>query len=280
MPKLIIMRGLPASGKTTKAKELVEASGNAVRLNKDLLRTMLHFDKWTGRKEDQTFHAEQLLAKFFLGKGQNVIIDDTNLNPRVFEIWKEIHPDHEVITMGTPYSECVYRDRLREKPVGMAVIFAMARKYGQYSFVRPEVICDIDGTIANTDHRLHFLEGEKKNWKGFFEAAVNDTVNADVLERLMNHKKDGKDIIFVSGRPDTYAAPTMKWLYDNKIPCDGLLMRRAKDNRPDTVVKKEILDTFFKKEFIEEVIDDRPSVIRMWEENGLNVIDVGKGIEF
>ena len=29
------------------------------------------------------------------------------------------------------------------------------------------VICDIDGTIANNDHRQHYLEG-KKDWEGFF----------------------------------------------------------------------------------------------------------------
>tara|TARA_Y200000002_G_C22620649_1_gene638014 strand:+ start:1254 stop:1370 length:117 start_codon:yes stop_codon:yes gene_type:complete len=31
------------------------------------------------------------------------------------------------------------------------------------------VICDIDGTIANNDHRQYFLEG-KKDWDGFFSS--------------------------------------------------------------------------------------------------------------
>jgi hypothetical protein len=46
-------------------------------------------------------------------------------------------------------------------------------------------------------------------------------------------------------------------------------------------VKNQMLDTYFPdKNVIRAVIDDRPSVIRMWRENGLDVIDVGKGIEF
>lgn len=53
MAKLTIMRGLPASGKSTKAKELLSV-GNTVRINKDLLRTMLHFDTFTGRNEGMT----------------------------------------------------------------------------------------------------------------------------------------------------------------------------------------------------------------------------------
>lgn len=57
-------------------------------------------------------------------------------------------------------------------------------------------------------------------------------------------------------------------------------MRRAKDSRPDTEVKQDILDQYFKKELIDVVIDDRPSVIRMWRSNGLEVLDVGKGEEF
>ena len=28
------------------------------------------------------------------------------------------------------------------------------------------ILCDIDGTVANNDHRQHFLEG-KKDWDGF-----------------------------------------------------------------------------------------------------------------
>ena len=44
---MYIMRGQPASGKSTKAKEIFEKDGNAIRLNKDLLRKMLHFNVWS-----------------------------------------------------------------------------------------------------------------------------------------------------------------------------------------------------------------------------------------
>ena len=35
------------------------------------------------------------------------------------------------------------------------------------------VLCDIDGTIANNDHRQHYLE-DKKDWDGFFAELIND----------------------------------------------------------------------------------------------------------
>lgn len=57
-------------------------------------------------------------------------------------------------------------------------------------------------------------------------------------------------------------------------------MRKAGDKRDDTIVKQEIYDAYFKGRNIVEVIDDRPSVIRMLQANGLNVRDVGNGEEF
>ena len=55
MSKLIMLSGLPASGKTTKARELMVEYGNAVRVNKDDLRDMLHTGSWSGQKgRDET----------------------------------------------------------------------------------------------------------------------------------------------------------------------------------------------------------------------------------
>lgn len=275
------MRGLPASGKSTKAKEIVDQSGNYIRLNKDLLRKMLHFNIWSGRRERQTFHAEQILAKSFLGQGKNVIIDDTNLNPGVFSIWKDLHSNREVIDVNTPYDECVERDAHRPDSVGMPTIFKMARKYDRYPWGEArEVICDIDGTVADIDHRLHFVKGEKKRWGDFFDAMWEDTVRQDTLDMILRYKEAGRRIIFVSGRPEKYSIITENWLRRWNIPYDGLIMRPDKDSRPDYEIKRDILRTYFQIPRIDVVFDDRPSVIRMWRSLGLEVIDMGKGKEF
>ena len=58
-------------------------------------------------------------------------------------------------------------------------------------------------------------------------------------------------------------------------------MRREHDKRPDVEVKQQMLDTYFPdRSWIHCVIDDRPSVIRMWKANGLEVIDVENDEEF
>src|ERR1700722_16079343 len=49
------------------------------------------------------------------------------------------------------------------------------------------IICDLDGTLCNIDHRLHWVRNEKKNWPMFFAGIKNDTLNqwcADILSQL------------------------------------------------------------------------------------------------
>lgn len=294
MSKLAMMKGLPASGKSTKAKEIVE-QGGWVRLNRDLLRTMLHCDKWTGRAEGLTVDAEKYLASSFLKAGTNVVVDDCNLGDSHRDMWSAVSKDagakFEVIEMNTPVSTCRFRDMDREKRVGGDVITNMALRYGLHpSPEKGYIFCDLDGTLAQIDHRLHFVkdlpEGQKKDWKGFFEAMVHDVVRLDVAKMLMEYQQQRYDIVFISGRPDTYKKHTLIWLIkqtEQFLPKGflTLIMRRAHDKREDTEVKQDILNQYFPdRSQIHMVIDDRPSVIRMWRENGLPVIDVGKGIEF
>ena len=160
------MRGLPASGKSTKAKELVESYGNTVRLNRDLIRTMLHFDKFTGRNEGMTVDAVRNLAAIFLKDGINVIIDDTNLSPGTLQSWKDLAKSmdakleyHDFFDVSV--EECVNRDRNREKSVGEHVIKEMALRYLDYLKGQDVILCDLDGTLADISHRLHFAKGEK-----------------------------------------------------------------------------------------------------------------------
>lgn len=103
----------------------------------------------------------------------------------------------------------------------------------------------------------------------------------------------GKTIIFVSGRPERCRKDTEQWLANHGFALEhtapigwsgrsyfALLMRQDADSRPDTEVKQDILDKLLKKSWIHKVIDDRPSVIRMWASNGLSILDVGDGVEF
>ncbi len=292
MAKIIIMKGLPASGKSTRAKEIIENGGSTVRINKDLLRTMLHFDKFAGRNESLTRQASMTLARTYLSDGYNVSIDDTNLNQGTVDAWKALAAELKVKIeyqdmTNVPVAECVARDEVREKRVGAHVIQKMALQHLDYLSGQNVVICDLDGTLCDIVHRRHLVETVPKNWKAFFENIAGDTLREDVWGKVMDVcSGNGAKLIFVSARPETYREITEAWLKANlpqkylKIYVAALIMREAHDNRPDTEVKAEIFDKFLKKLKIVRVFDDRPSVIQMWRSKGLQVEDVGDGKHF
>jgi len=291
MAKMIICKGLPASGKSTVSQGRILADGNTIRINKDLLRKMLHFGKFTGVNEGYTRDAARALAKLFIEKKVNVIIDDTNLNEGTMQSWKDLanELDAKVEIMDltdVPIEDCINRDTARDESVGPIVIKNMAIKAGIKKFEKDSVaLIDIDGTIADITHRLHFVKpgkGHKKDWKGFFESMDEDEVREDVKKDVMKLFNEGKTIIFMSGRPEKYREFTQRWLARNFLNIYyTIIMRKSTDKRHDDETKRDLFNEYFPdKSVIHVVFDDRPRVLRVWRELGLNVVDVGKGVEF
>lgn len=288
---LILLRGLPASGKSTWAENYIKENKNVVRINKDSLRTMLHFDNFSGKNESYTWEASKKLAEHFLSNGVSVIIDDTNLNPKTVSMWQQLAVEHKadwyIKDFDTSVEECIERDAKRAKKVGKEVITSMALSSGYYQ-LQNVVVCDIDGTIANIKHRLKYAKGEDKNWKTFFSLVHLDVPRFEVARLVIDSlKKNDAKLIFVSARPETIRPETEKWLKENILAHPEiaerylcLLMRKQNDKRDDTEVKNDIYKKYLSAQRVVEVFDDRPKVIRMWRELGLNVTDVGNGEEF
>src|SRR5919109_585275 len=68
---------------------------------------------------------------------------------------------------------------------------------------RQVVLVDMDGTLADSRHREHFVQGKRKNWKAFFNAMDADEPNAAIAERVLE-LADGHEIVIVTGRPEVY----------------------------------------------------------------------------
>jgi phosphoglycolate phosphatase-like HAD superfamily hydrolase len=130
------------------------------------------------------------------------------------------------------------------------------------------IIVDLDGTLADVRHRLHYLKG-RKDWKRFFGEMRLDPLNVWCRALMRAMKDAGFTVAIVSGRPGDYADDIREWLRTHDVPYDALHTRRAGDFRPDDIVKKEILEAHFRKEDILFVVDDRPSVVAMWRREGL-----------
>lgn len=284
---MTIMRGLPGSGKTTRAQKIMKDTGNTFRVNRDSIREMLHFNSWTPKNEKLTIEAEKLVAAAILKSDYNLIVDDTNLTVGHVDMWKAIAKDYgarvEIIDMmkEVPVSMCIARDAQRERPIGRAIIMDMALRVGIVNLGNV-VLCDIDGTIADPTHRLEHVKKEKKDWKTFFSLMHLDAPRQDVWNRVINSAENNEAyIILISARPERYRKVTEDWLIEHKMTeFVHLLMRPTTDHREDTLVKSDMCDRFLHSANIVEIFDDRPSVIRMWRERGFNVTDVGQGYEF
>lgn len=284
--ELIMMRGLPASGKTTKAEKIVASNKNMYRINRDLIREMLHFNKWSPRNEEVTIDNAEIMAANLLMKDKSVVIDDTNLGEKHESLWRAVaeatEAEFRIVDMMDEVDiyQCFTNNEKREGDLPNHVINSMAIQYG-YAGMDKIIIVDIDGTVADCSHRRHHVEGDKKDWKAFFQNMEKDTPRTEVYDNAVNDAKaHDAEIVFVTARPEDHREVTEQWLRENKMEGVGLLMRRKDDTRPDTEVKFDIYNRYLKQYNIIKVYDDRPAVIQMWREEGLEVEDVGDGKDF
>ena len=135
------------------------------------------------------------------------------------------------------------------------------------------ILCDIDGTVANNDHRQHFLEG-KKDWDGFFNALDKDQPIYPIIDKIIEENKSGKEIMFLTGRPERYKDLTKTWLKKYFTFDIRILMRGDNDQRNKIITKKEIFIANFKRNEIDLVIDNDEELIKMWESFGLSTLKV------
>lgn len=143
-------------------------------------------------------------------------------------------------------------------------------------------IFDLDGTLANLDHRLHHIQSKPKNWDAFNAGIMDDYVVPQTASLLRTMYNLGKGIIICSGRNGVVREQTEQWLDFNSIPYDALYMRKNRDYRPDTIIKSELLDQIIAAGWQPEaVVDDRMRVCKMWHDRGIFVFCVNQGfIEF
>jgi Straboviridae polynucleotide kinase len=301
MTDLVITRGLPASGKTTYARDWCAGEDGRVRMNRDDLRWNL-FGKYTGLtylEEEVITKVQHAAVEKLLTSGVSVVVDDTNLKLQHARAWADLAEKCQatfwVINIPTLPDVCIEYDKERElrgeRSVGADVIRNMYERYlarGPLEDVKrheekvlptrsytpderlPLVwLVDIDGTLAHKGDRSPF------DWKRVGE----DTPNRDVVKLVIELRDDGlTKIIVVSGRDEVCRPETEKWLRENWIDYEELFMRPEGDFRKDSIVKEEI---FFRdiapKYCVRGVLDDRNQVVAMWRGLGLLCLQVADG---
>lgn len=140
------------------------------------------------------------------------------------------------------------------------------------------VVCDIDGTIADIQHRRHWVASKPKNWAAFNAGMSQDTVHEDIAELLTVFADRGCRIILCSGRGEENRAVTEAWLADNDIPYNSLYMRPEGDRRQDSIVKVELLEQICADYGTPWLwLDDRNQVVDAIRAQGIRVLQVAPG---
>ena len=138
---------------------------------------------------------------------------------------------------------------------------------------RELVICDIDGTVANNDHRQALLKGFK-DWDAFFDEMHLDEPIWPIINLVNELHDDNKKIVFITGRPERYREKTTIWLkayFNFEI---SLYMREDNDKENKLISKLKIYEQNFSKYDVHLVIDNDESLLEMWENLGLTTHQV------
>ena len=225
-------------------------------------------------------------AEYWGKEGFNVVVDNTNLSELTRNKWRGVAQRADMWyveqRMETTLEECIERDARREGRacVGRAVIERMALFADMIDWGKSFdhfVIVDMDGTLADCSARRKFIADGRHDWENFEAHSFEDEPIWPIINLVAILEQAGFRILIVSGRHiDKTGKDTVAWLEKYGIHYNHIFMRQSGDNRPDDIIKQEILDKL-PKDRIKYILDDRNRVVEMWRRNDLTCLQVAPG---
>lgn len=293
MKQLILTIGCPGSGKSTWAEEYARTHPGFYVVNRDNIRiglmgiTARNEYKYSKAREKLVTEIarDQVLTIMSKEGTKGVIVADTNLNEarRVdFETYAEANGwRYSEQVFDVPWTELLKRNLYRgEGAVPIDVLRGMYAKMHPRRYVADEklpkaVIFDLDGTLADNDHRSPYD----------LSLCHKDGPKEMVILLLKMLREKGYKIITVSGRESgtvedmtVFRRMTQKWVLDHVGETHEHYQRAQGDARKDDIVKEEIFFDHIASRFnVKLAVDDRAQVCEMWRRLGLECWQVAHG---
>jgi predicted kinase len=300
--KMIVLKGIPSSGKSTFAKqEVAKDPINTVRICKDDIRLLLNGKRFTIELESMVHAMYIEMIRIALNNEKNVICDCCHINNKDFtellSLAKSVHKDIDVIELPFYVSleEAIARDERREAKVGEDVIRKFWIRSGGEKFKNAEqrivevrvndyrandelsklkqdtnlpraVVFDNDGTISLLNGRNPYDAS----------TADNDLPHEHVIECMRLYHNAGYKILFVSGREEKAREPTERF-YKKHFPevKYELFMRPTGNQEKDFLIKERIYkEHILNKYYLVGWFDDRLQVCKWVYEAGLPLFRV------
>lgn len=303
--KIILTRGIPGSGKSTWARAWVEESPTTrIRINYDDIRNMMG-PYWVPSREPMLDYIiwPAINAAAYNDLSYDMVIDNMNLNPKVWKKFEDWVTTFNQSSFGTehdiqyklefkdffiPVDECIKRDAMRQHPIGEKVIRDIWRKYRHFiqttsveKYVNNLVKRDPDKpycVVVDMDSTLCF-NTTKRPWygKGSTEQMINDIENYGVCETVWALMQE-YPIILVTGRDESQAEVTKRWLYKHRLEIKEYYFRKEGDYRKGVEVKREQITKIMEKYNVLVIFEDSELIVQMYRDMGLTVLQPNKGI--
>lgn len=142
----------------------------------------------------------------------------------------------------------------------------------------PYAVVDIDGVLADVNHRLGRLASRPKDWDGFFAALPQDTPYAEGMAIAQRLAED-HTLVYLSGRPERTREPTQTWLTKHGFPPGDVLLRSDDDRRPAPAFKVTAVRRLARQHPVRIVVDDHPGVCQALRDAGFDVFETAWGHE-
>lgn len=131
-PTLILLVGIPGSGKTTYAQTYIKEHLDTIHLSSDGIRKELWGDEATQGDNNEVFALMQKRAVEALNNGQNILYDATNITRKdrayiISQCPKFAKIESHII--WAPIETCIERDATRKRTVGKEVIDRMLKRF-------------------------------------------------------------------------------------------------------------------------------------------------------
>lgn len=140
------------------------------------------------------------------------------------------------------------------------------------------IVFDIDGTLANIEHRRQYVATKPKNWKAFTAGIPFDTPHEEIVFLAKTFEALGHTVILCSGRSEESRKVTEEQMQDFGVEFNALYMRSEGDYREDSIVKTELLSQItYDYGFPYLWFDDRQQVVDAIRAKGVRVLQVAPG---
>ncbi|MBP7929397.1 MAG: hypothetical protein KAZ88_09665 [Acidimicrobiia bacterium] len=138
-------------------------------------------------------------------------------------------------------------------------------------------VFDLDGVIADAAARQGYIARREPDWEGFFLACGTDTVVPGATA-LLASIDPALTLVLLTARPVTVRPQTERWLADNHIRHDVLLMRPYGDYTASTDFKRNATAELLREGYeIVLSVEDDPRNVEMFRSLGIPCYYVHSG---